>query len=85
MNYTKGEWKIERGIVIASVEGLRITNGLPDKKDVIAHIYPWAEANAQLIAQAPRMAELLKWMVTNGWNAGVSEGAKEILDSLEEK
>ena len=46
------KWKIEKGAIIASVEGLRITNGLPDTKDVIAHIYPWAEANANLIVTA---------------------------------
>lgn len=38
-----------------------------------------AEANAKLIAVAPRMAKLLEYLTTNGWNAGVSEEAREIL------
>lgn len=41
-----------------------------------------AEANAHLIAASPRMADLLERLVNNGWNASISEEAKEILQTL---
>ena len=41
-----------------------------------------AVANAYLIAKSPCMAELLQRLVDDGWNAGISEEAQEILKAL---
>jgi len=42
-------------------------------------------ANARLIAQSPKMYEVCKYLVKHGWNAGVTEMAKEVIAEIEEK
>ncbi len=42
-----------------------------------------AAANIRLIAQAPRMAELLKRMVKDGWSLAIAMEAKEIIQMLD--
>ena len=86
MNYTKGEWKVKVSKVTTgefySVEStygkqiMKVTEISPTKE---------AKANAHLIASAPRMARLLEYLVDNGWNSGVGEEAKEILDIIKQK
>ncbi len=74
MNYTKGEWKLERGeFNVERDEGNQLCIGsitAGDEGWFVARIENAAEceANAQLIALSPKMAELLKQLAD--WNAG---------------
>ena len=73
-NYTKGEWKLtitEQGWDIVGEHHRIAYYGSTQNPDYVA--------NAHLIAAAPRMAKLLEYLVDEGWNAGVTEEAKEIL------
>ena len=90
MEYTKGEW-------VASVKterefhaNLQMIVGDYQKEQggcsVICYVNDLvqeAEANANLIVQAPRMVELLLDMTTNGWNATIHERAEEIIQTLD--
>ena len=55
--YTKGEWKIARGILCK--KAIFIRSGDTDIAEIFYQI-PNAEANAQLISVAPMMYETLK-------------------------
>jgi len=88
MSYTKRDWKFERGkFNVESDQGNRLCIGsiVANGKHYIARIENAGEdvANAHLIAQSPRMAELLKRLVKDGWNAYISEEAEEILKNME--
>ncbi len=75
--FTKGEWKAYKGRCHYTIE-----NGRPYSTNIIAKV-PYSEANANLIAKSPRMAELLQRLVNNGWSASISIEAKEIIESLD--
>lgn len=64
MNYTKGEWKVERPYVDKGfMISVRDKRGL--LKDWVAEVQPTksGEANANLIAAAPSMYEALKAII----------------------
>jgi len=92
MEYTKGEWRIERDaqgacMIMHPTQRGKALASLTDTFSPtygFAYQYPFTEreANAHLIAVAPRMAQLLEVLVNDGWNASVSEEAKEILDTI---
>jgi len=73
MQYTKGNWKVisaeftEKGVAYEVI--------MPKQEICIA--------NAHLIAQSPRMADLLERLINDGWNASISVEAVEILDAVE--
>ena len=86
--YTKGNWQAE---AVGNEGKYCIHTG--DVSLPFAHTFPnryrrpqlsseEAEANAHLIAAAPRMAQLLERLVNDGWNANISEEAKEILNTI---
>ncbi len=71
MEYTEGKWWVEVSDDFTTVEA---------KSQTICTDV--SNCDAYLIAQSPRMADLLERLVKNGWNAGISEEAKEILQTL---
>ena len=86
MNYTKGEWKAYRSdkdrpwlVRLKNQYGLESTIV---EIVVVGKTEQEQKANAHLIAAAPRMAKLLEYIVNNGWNASVSEEAREILNTI---
>ena len=79
MKYTKGEW-------MHTLIGLE-SKIVDEKVGIIAHLGERStlaeiEANARLIVSAPKMANLLLYLVNEGWNAGVTEEAREILAEI---
>ena len=73
MEYTKGEWKEYRKGLGFDIKA----NG-----EVLATVHQVGidtNSNAHLIAQSPRMYRLLERLVNDGWNANISEEAKEII------
>ena len=77
MEYTSGDWKAQGSKIEAFGRGTIAICPRPNDGGTFEFI-----ANAHLIAQAPRMAKLLEYLVNNGWNASVSEEAKEILATI---
>ncbi len=79
INHTKGAWKIKK---------LPITGGLAIYADGELIAGGLTEANAQLIASAPKMAEWIERVTTKqgGWiyQADLDE-AKDILAKVEKK
>ena len=90
MNYTKGEWKV----LEPEIEPKRLIIDCRWQEEgknyhrSICRTFGYCDtkeeelANANLIAAAPRMARLLEHLANNGWNAGVTEEAREILKTL---
>jgi len=89
MEHTKGEWYYEEesGLILSIPDGSDNPVSIASVGDNSEPLTPKPpseiEANAHLIAQAPRMANLLKHLIGNGWNAGVTEEAREILGEAE--
>lgn len=94
MNYTKGEWEISEVTVSDGYSGA-IKHAYIFPKDgiwkgrTVADVGYWRDfseaevkANAHLIAASPRMADLLQRLVDNGWNASISDEAREILQMM---
>ena len=74
--YTKGEWYVKDWHTRIEIRHeQRVIANLDSSDFTLAE----DEANANLIAKSPRMYELLRDLVENGWNAGVSEEAEEII------
>ena len=72
--YTEGGWKV--------AEKDNFDTIIRDAMDIkIARV--GFSVNAKLIVSSPRMANLLERLVNDGWNASISEEAKEILQSVE--
>lgn len=70
--FTKGEWKVTKspfGDWVIATEDTLICRE-------VRHF------NTNLIAASPRMARLLERLVNDGWNASISEEAREILQTL---
>lgn len=81
MNYTKGEWCKEGNKIKVTGSGtVAICPSPTDSEGVLEFV-----VNARLIAQSPRMYELLKYLAEQGWNAGVTEEAREIIAEVEKK
>ena len=78
MGYTRGDWGIQGNSIVARQRGYILE---------LAKVTPFfqgeSEANAHLIAAAPRMAQLLECLANEGWNAGVTEEAREILATIQ--
>ncbi len=76
--YTKGEWKAYKDNMMKDAYSIDVKH-TGHEKTYTEIAYAFGEANAHLIAIAPNMAKLLGNLVSNGWNASVSEEAKAIL------
>uniref|UniRef100_A0A6M3JIJ8 Uncharacterized protein n=1 Tax=viral metagenome TaxID=1070528 RepID=A0A6M3JIJ8_9ZZZZ len=82
--YIKGEWKVEQTkfgdwLVVSSETQFLKHTAIAD----ISKNNDNAEANANLIALSPRMLELLRRMVEDGWNTAIAIDAKEIVQTLD--
>ena len=75
MEYTEGDWERQGNKVVVFGSGVIATCPSPTTDSGVLEFI----ANAQLIAQSPKMAGLLQRLVNDGWNAGISEEAREIL------
>lgn len=94
LNYTKGEWKTQQGSEHTEGECCIISElgyfgGLLNIR-TIGKVFDYAgtqesKANAQLIAQSPRMAEFIEKVVKqNGWlNQADFLEAKAIIQTLD--
>ena len=89
MEYTKGEWKIYRDSMVAQT-GVVSEDGIGFFNRSIAEIVcnddstlEEIEANAHLIAAAPKLYEVCKYLAEHGWNASVTEDAQEAIDKAE--
>lgn len=85
MNYTKAKLKAsDSGFQEYKKHEYVITDD--EEMIIIATVYgkteAETEANTRLIAAAPKMVNLLERLVNNGWNADISEAAKEILNTI---
>jgi hypothetical protein len=85
MKHTLGPWRLRTAI---TEQGQPLVIYPPDGNLTIARICinkgeEVMEANARLMVQAPRMAQLLKCLVDNGWSAGITMEAREIITEIE--
>lgn len=87
MKYTRGEWRVTTFGGNTNIEASRngrkcwVAQSLYDEENE-----PTLEeltANARLMAKSPQMYELLQYQVRTGWNAGISEEAREIVKAIE--
>ena len=80
--YTKGDWKVVHEFNVEADNHRAIAScGYSDNRDPDT-THRENVANAQLIAAAPRMANLLERLANDGWNAYISEEAREILSLI---
>ena len=85
---TKGEWRAEAHGIIVDEEGRQIASVSPHRMSAkLPYGEEQGEANAQLIALSPRMAEWLAKVAKQDFVVFPEDKtmAKEILNSLEEK
>ena len=87
MEHTKGRWGVTKwigghGFNVFADEGF--VASVPMNTG-LKHTMRECQANAHLIAAAPDMAGLLLRLVNDGWNAGISEEATEILAKAKEE
>ena len=85
MNYTDGEWtpyqlRSNNVSICVKTEGDLVAVEIASLNTLLG--YDTVVANACLIAAGPRMAQLLERLVKEGWNASISEEAKEILQTI---
>ena len=80
--YTNGIWEVTQIKDKVFIDSPAFTIAELRQKSSLAENRQETLANANLIAAAPRMAKLLERLVNDGWNAGISEEAQEILFNI---
>jgi len=80
MKHTPGPWEVDKvkkhpWVVTCTDKNLGCQNTL---------VEVGYKPNARLISAAPKLYEVCKYLAENGWNAGVSEMAREAIAKAEE-
>ncbi len=89
MKHTPGPWKVHNHS--NPITGNTLCIHSPKSKKNNSNVITFFKAvdsedraNARLIAESPKMYEVCKYLAENGWNAGVTEMAREVIARVEE-